>query len=106
MNTDTSTAHLNGTHPPARPVMPPPDLFEREPEGIGPLSDELKASLADWKWINDELDAARLLDYSGRCIAVIYRQVVRVGESQLALAHEVAERLGVPRCRVAVTDID
>lgn len=110
MNTDTSPAAdpaRNGTHPPPpRPVLPPPELFEREPEGIGPLSEEMKASLLDSKWIEDELWEGRLLEYSGKCIAVIDRQVVGVGESQLALIHEVADRLGVPRCRVAVTYID
>lgn len=90
----------------AKPILPPPELFEREPEGIGPLSDEMKASLVDRKWIESELDAGRLLEYSGQCIAVIDRRVVGVGGSQLALIHEVAERLGVLRCRVAVTYID
>jgi hypothetical protein len=109
MNTDTSTPAAdptrNGTRPPAaeRPVMPPPELFEFEPEGIGPLSDELKASLADSAWIEDELWEGRLLEYSGKHIAVIDRKVVGVGSSPLALADEIAEKLGVPPCRVAVS---
>jgi hypothetical protein len=102
MNTDTSTAHLNGAHPPARPVMPPQELFEREPEGIGPLSEELKASLADAQWIDDEIHAGRLREYAGTNIAVIDRQVVGTGDSQLGLIYDTAERLGVLPCRVAV----
>lgn len=108
MNADTTPAAdpaRNGTHPPARPVMPPQELFEREPEGIGPLSDELRASLADSAWIEDELYAGRLLEYSGKHIAVVDRQVVGVGSSPLVLADEMAAKLGVLPCRIAVSYI-
>ena len=99
-------AQRNGVHPPAsRPELPPPELFEREPDGISPLSEELKAGLADWKWIDDEVNAGRLREYAGTNIAVIDRTVVGTGDSQLALIYDTAERLGVLPCRVAVSYI-
>jgi len=109
MNADLTTTATdltrNGTHPPVRPVMPPPEAFEREPVGIGPLSPELRASLADSQWIEDELHAGRLREYAGKHIAVVNRQVVGVGDSQLGLVYDSAERLGVLPCRVAVSFI-
>jgi hypothetical protein len=108
MNTDTPPAAdpaRNGTLPPARPEMPLQELFEQEPEGIGPLSDELRASLADSQWIEDELFAGRLSEYSGKHIAVVDRQVIGVGNSPLALADEMAKKLGVLTFRVAVSYI-
>ena len=109
MNTDTSTAAdptRNGTHAPTkRPESPPPELFEREPDGVGPLSPELRASLVDAKWIDDEVNAGRLREYAGTNIAVIERQVVGTGDSQMGLIYDTAERLGVLPCRVAVSYI-
>lgn len=111
MNTDTSTPttdpQRNGTHPPAkRPELPPPELFEQEPEGIGPLSDELRAALADLSWINGEVNDGRLLEYAGKHIAVVNRQVLAHADSPLGLAREVATAHDLPECRVAVSYID
>ena len=100
----TTTPERNGVHPPpARPVLPRLELFEFEPEGLGPLSEDLKAGLADSKWIDAELYAGRLREYAGKHIAVVNRQVVAVGDSQLDLIYDTAGRLGVLPCRVAVS---
>jgi hypothetical protein len=114
MNTDVPTPPTttdpirNGTHPPSavRPELPPPELFEREPDGIGPLSDDLRAALADLSWINDEVNDGRLLEYAGKHVAVVNRQVLDQGDSPLGLAQKVATAHGLSLCRVAVSYID
>ena len=82
-----------------------PAFADRQPDAA-PIGDDLRGRLADWNWINAEVNAGRLEEYRGKHVAVIDGKVLAAGADPLKLRAAVVRKHKVPAERIVTSYID
>jgi hypothetical protein len=91
--------NTNGTHATSEPAA-------RPGERVIEFNENMKAALADHEYIHEEYNRGTWAPYAGHFIAVVDRQLRGHADDPRELRARVANELGVPPGRVAVSYVE